>query len=492
MNEKEFFDWLVKSGKQANSANTAVSRVKRIEEVYPDLDSRIEDNSIEILQNTFIYTKKDEAKNRVPLHKIAIDGNPYTGTQSLRTALAQYIEFKRTAKCHMAAQNSSKTITSESASPLSKASESIYKIDDFRVWLIECGGLKETSAGSYVSYLKALERSMMKKSEGLSVLEIAYRALSDDNTALAFEILEEVDEKLTTLLSSSSVSSEMKKDLNNWRSAIRKYVDFLQDYLEDIPDEEELEEANTHIPTVEVVDGDMEDLDNSEKIAYSIEELKKNFAFRLSTQNRMSKDKDIYYPISIIRKLFCYSQRNGKKASAPNSDYDWFKNWVDDYAGDIKVILSGESDKSYPLSGVRSLIMYPATDNIYVQLSNTNGDIRVYTQTHDGKTEPMKATSLRNIHIDHTPLMAKVLSDNIPSIPAIDALSKTIKTVARDKRIDIKPKNFGKISKVLFADSEYVISNLLPLIPALKDELNLLRNKCTLSLMQASHNLRKK
>ena len=87
--------------------------------------------------------------------------------------------------------------------------------------------------------------------------------------------------------------------------------------------------------------------------------------------------------------------------------------------------------------------------------------------------------------------MAQVLSDNIPSIPAINTLSKEIKAVARDKRIDLEPKNFGKISKVLFADSEYVIDNLLPLIPALKDELNLLRNKCTLSLMQASQNLKK-
>lgn len=311
--KKEFFDWLVKSGKQANSANSAVSRVKRIKEAYPDLDSRIEDNSIDTLQNTFIYTKKDEAKNRVPLHKIAIDGNPYTGTQSLRTALAQYIEFKRTSKYHMAAQDSSKTITSESASPLSKVSDNIYKIDDYRGWLTEYGDLKETSASSYVSYLKALGRSMIKKSDGSSILEIVYVALRDDNTALAFEILEKVDEKLTTLLSSSSVSSDMKKDLNNWRSATRKYVDFLQDYSEDIPDEEELEEANTHIPTVEVAEGDMEDLDNSEKITFSIEELKKNFAFRLSTQNRMSNDKDIYYPISIIRKLLCYSQRNGKK-----------------------------------------------------------------------------------------------------------------------------------------------------------------------------------
>lgn len=80
MKESEFFDWLVKSGRQENSAKSVVSRVRRIEDVYPDLDSRIEDNTIEALLNVFTYTKNDEAKRRVLLHKIEIDGNPYTGT----------------------------------------------------------------------------------------------------------------------------------------------------------------------------------------------------------------------------------------------------------------------------------------------------------------------------------------------------------------------------------------------------------------------------
>ncbi len=74
-----------------------------------------------------------------------------------------------------------------------------------------------------------------------------YSSLREDNTALAFEILENVDERLSALLSSRSVSSD-EKDLNNWRSAVRKYVDFLQDEIEVIPDEEELEELSAALP----------------------------------------------------------------------------------------------------------------------------------------------------------------------------------------------------------------------------------------------------
>ena len=367
--------------------------------------------------------------------------------------------------------------------------ESIYKGDEFEAWLPENG---VSSVNQYISYLRRLGGFLTIKANGVSALEYASRLMAEDKQPLALELLENLEYKLSALLSSASVPSEWRHNISDWRSGLRKYVDFLQDDSEDIPDEEEFEEANTLIPAVEVVEGDIEDSDNGEKISYSVEELKKNFAFRLTTQNRMSNDKDIYYPISIIRKLFCYSQRNGKKTSTPNIDYDWFKNWVDDYTGEIKVIISDKGDKSYPLSDVTSLLLYPATDNVYVQLSNTNGDIPVYTQTHDGNTELMKAQSLRTIHIDHTPLMAQVLSDNIAFTPAIDALSNEIKSIAKAKRIDVKPKNFGKISKILFTDAEYVNSHLVPLIPALKNDLNILRKKCTLTLMQASHNLRKK
>ena len=482
MKESEFVDWLFKSGRQGNSAKSVVSRVRRIEDVYPDLDSRIEDNSIETLLNVFTYTKKDEAKRRAPLHKIEIDGNPYTGTQSLRNALTQYIEFRRAYKVGTSEMCGSMTSDTESGT-ISTASCDIYKIDEFRGWMSEYGNLKKSSAGSYIAYLKALGRY-------ITGLEYVYSSLREDNTALAFDILEKVDEKLSALLSSLSVSSEMKKDLNNWRSAVRKYVDFLQDEIEVIPDEEELEELSAAIPqTLETYRSGLEYMEDGDTIEYTLDELKKNFAFRLSTQNRMSNDKDIFYPISIIRKLFCYSQRNGKKTATPNRDYDWFKNWIDDYAGEIQVLLNG---KSYQLSDIRALLLYPATENVYIRVPDVNGDLWVYTETADGKTEPLKATGIRKIHIDHTPLMAQVLTDNISLIPAIDTLSKEIKATAKTNRIELKPANFGKISKILFADEKYVDGQLLPLIPALKEELDLLRKKCTLTLMQASHNLRKK
>lgn len=484
MKEKEFLNWLVKSGFKDNTARSVVSRVRRIEDVYPELDSRFEDGTIELLLNVFTYTKSDEAKKRAPLHKIEIDGNHYTGTQSLRNALTQYIEFRSTNNVKQSSKDDSKTKEIDTAN-IPIPYEDVYKGDQFQAWLRENG---VSSVKQYASYLRRLGGFITLKANGVSAMEYASRLMAENKLPLAFELLEKLEYKLSVLLS-SSVSSEWRHDIYNWRSGLRKYIDFLQDNAEDIPDEEELEEAATNIPSVEVVDAGLEDSENGENLTYSLEELKKNFVFRLSTQNRMSNDKDVFYPISIIRKLFCYSQRKGKATATPNSDYDWFKNWIDDYAGEIKVLTE---NNSYMLSEIRTLLIYSSTENVYIQFPEENGNLWVYTETKDGKKEPMKTKSLRQIHIDHTPLMAQVLSDNTSEIPAINALSKEIKAIAKAKRIDIKPTNFGKISKRLFADEHYVNSRLLPLIPALKDELNLLRKQCTLKLMQASFNLKKK
>lgn len=104
----------------------------------------------------------------------------------------------------------------------------------------------------------------------------------------------------------------------------------------------------------------------------------------------------------------------------------------------------------------------------------------------------MEAKRLRDIHIDHTPLMSDVLSASVGSLPALAVMSDLIKKTAKQKRLDIKPSNFGKISKSLFENTEIVDAQLLPLIPELKKELDILRGKCVLKLMQGSHNLKKK
>lgn len=140
MKETAFFNWLIENGKKENSARSTVSIIKRIEEVYPDLDSRYEDDSLETLLSVLTYTKKDEAKNREPLHKIQIDGDFYTGTYSLRHALSLYLAFRQQGKAvplHPVAKVDADTQVTFSET------NKIYKIDEFREWMYWIHNMKK-------------------------------------------------------------------------------------------------------------------------------------------------------------------------------------------------------------------------------------------------------------------------------------------------------------------------------------------------------------
>lgn len=488
MKEKEFFNWLVKAGVQDNSARSIVSRVRRIEEAYPDLDSRFEDNSIETLLNIFVYTKNDEAKKREPLHKIEIDGNRYTGTQSLRNALVQYIEFRGNEKKTIA-KSSDANITSEDTQGHSTKIYEIYKIDEFCEWMYWLGGLTKESAKSYVSNLKALRLNVKRKNDEVLLIDLVSNLLRQGKVAIALQLLEKIDEAVSRQMLSRKLDSREKKSLNDWRSALRKYVLFLQENIEDVPDEEELGNIDTAVPVLTTQIEDEYESKADDRLIIPISDLKHNFAFRLKTQNRMSNNKDTFYPIGMICKLFNYSQRKAKGNGIDNDDSDWLKNWIEDYVNTILVITT---DGEYPLSQVKEIIIYPETGKVSLHNMRNLKESEVLTETPQHKSIPMQAQCLRDIHIDHTPLMNDVLTANMDALPALTAMSKIIKEVANKKKIDIQTLNFGKISKALFENAEIIDERLLPLIPEIKKELNFLRKEGELKLMQGSHNLRKK
>lgn len=488
MIKDKFFKWLTDKGQQDESAQSVISRVKRIEAVYPDLSSRIEDKTIDNLLSVFTYTKADEAKNREPLHKIEINGNPYNGTQSLRNALIQYIEFMQSNPTNGVESEDAK-MTESYKTPSSSLEEKIYKTDEFREWMHWRGGMTKESANSYISYLNSLRFKITRKSDGALVLNHISNLLKEGNTAVAFELLEKVDETVSVHMQSSKTNKSEKKNLNNYKSALRKYIRFLEDDMEELPDEEELDNAaSSDIDLATQFDGERDD-ELTGSLTYSISNLKQNFVFRLKTQNRMSNQKDIFYPIGIICKLFSYSQREAKRNGIYNNDAEWLNDWFNDYVNTILVVTA---DGEYPLSKINEFIINPNNGMVSVLLTGCCEKHKVLTETIQGGNAPMLTKRLRDIHIDHTPLMANVLSTSLANLPALTVMSEIIKKTAKQKRLDIKPSNFGKISKELFRNTETVNEKLLPLIPELKNELDILRGKCVLKLMQGSINLKKK
>ncbi len=352
-------------------------------------------------------------------------------------------------------------------------------------------GKSKGTARSYVSNLNYINEGYFTASDK-PVLDAVGERLSENNTSGALRLLELTDEFLSKELGADTTPLDEKRRLNDARSALRKYIQFVEEEIEDIPDEEEMNEASSESLDRE---GRQHSTDLQEGvITYPIADLEKNFSFRLTTQNRMSNDKDIFYPIGIIRKLFRYSQRNARLLGLCNDDYIWFKRWMRDNVAEIGVI-TNQGD--FTLDQVKELIIDPNTKRVEV-ISNTGkpGETvyTVMTEINDGKSSvtPMQAASLRKIHIDHTPLMKDVLTESEKELPGLKTLTEIIKDVATQYRISIEPSNFGEISRKLFADEERVENELLPLIPSLKEELNLLRSKYSLKLMEAKYNLTKK
>ena len=491
MKEEQFREWLQAKGYQDKVVQSRVANVRKIEEVYPDLDSRIQDGTISNLLSAFTYNASDRNHNREPLHKIQINGDQYNGTATYKSALILYMTFYNESNGSYESEDHNE---GDEANTIPSKSGQLYKVNDFREWMCSVDGKSAGTAASYISNINFINMGWSLKKNDQNVLEAVSQHLDNDDASEAFNLIREMDDILSHLLVAATTSEDDKKRLNDVRSALRKYSQFLEEELEDIPDEEEIEERKS-----ETIFNDKEEVSEclSTSLVYTYPEIEDNFCFRLMTQNRMSNDKEFFYPIGIIRKLFRYGQKNARQAGLNSNDYEWFKNWIKDYVAEVGVVTN---EGILPLGQLQRLVINPAKTSVEAVMNctvmkDTNGKhLTVMTEKGDDPEEiiPMQAKDIRGIHIDHSPTMAKVLSETKGYLPAMKLLSDHIRLIAKIHRINIKPANFGKISKKLFADSERVENDLLPLIPALKEELDLLKNKCELKLMQANYNLAKK
>ncbi len=71
-----------------------MSNCLRIEKFYGNLDEQYNADRCESLLKQLIYSNADFKLGIKPKHSIPIDGNAYTGTSTLKSALGLYIEFK--------------------------------------------------------------------------------------------------------------------------------------------------------------------------------------------------------------------------------------------------------------------------------------------------------------------------------------------------------------------------------------------------------------
>jgi hypothetical protein len=95
MKELEFKSWL--EGQYPDSGRTVsnrMSNIRRVMQVYGDLDKLYEKNKCKELLDLLTYSTEDERSRAEPRHNIKIVGNIRNGTATLKQALGLYCSFR--------------------------------------------------------------------------------------------------------------------------------------------------------------------------------------------------------------------------------------------------------------------------------------------------------------------------------------------------------------------------------------------------------------
>lgn len=363
----------------------------------------------------------------------------------------------------------------------------IFGEDRFVKWMLD-EGMTYGSSNSYMSLLRRYNRDVLLKNDGgVDYLARIPLYLQSKDSGAVIEMFNQLISDLDSYLYDDCNPTTLRPNqISNFRAVLRKYAKFINEEMIDvIPDEEIMNET-------EVLDADEKYPGSNSLRIHNYEELERNFIFRFNTQNRMGENMRVFYPIDILRRLFLYSQKISEKKGEPNGNYRWFNRWVEDCVAKIEVLTKS---KKYILAELDFLSIDVKNNKVEVVLLNSEDSedgLAVLTETDVQGASPvvMKVGRLKDIHINHTPLISQVLVDQAANLPALTQLTELIKTVAKKHKLEILAKNFSAIGTKIFEDVAF--SDMEQLIPALKEELKIIEANTTLTLMAAEYNLRKK
>ena len=375
--------------------------------------------------------------------------------------------------------------------PSANVYKQLFAEEEFLHWLTTTDEKGKTSVQSYISRLKRLNRTLSQaisaKSQTLqgglfSLIPIFLKAKKEEKVVNLLTLLESL---LKYAIDNNNSQWMPIPSLRDALSALRKYGQFInEEFINgDSTDEEDPEEETTDISQLGF---------SGVTKTYDYQTIENNFRFRLITQNRMSEGKDVFYPISIINRLFRLSSKAIAKHSERKDDYKWFNRWIDDCIAETHVITDKGDFILAELSENDTIIINLTTKEVTVKLLDGT-TARMLTQTEEA-TAParfMEISQLCKIHIDHTPLICNLLSENISNLPAMVRLTEIIREVAKENNLSIVRDNFSTIASQVMKSEKHIVE-MLEMIPTLKNELEFIRSKSTLCLMNAKYNLRKK
>jgi hypothetical protein len=343
--------------------------------------------------------------------------------------------------------------------------EYFYLNQEFIHWLIEATAISNDSAKSYGSYLQSAFQKLKAKSQISGKQEHLYfEQIKAAVQAVNEELTKDAVVTLFQYLCKNGIEEELqyaKKYIQNWRSALMQYGEFLVEWIaENTKDEIQVNIENEILFTVNNA------LAIEDTVTFDKSNLYKIFTLRLLSQDRFYND--IYFPISLIKKVFY--KRKQKKA------FDSCMNKMLDHT---KIFYE---DGYYLLKDISQL--YFREGKVY--LTHKNKDFAVYTKMADNITITAVITQqMRSIVLDHDKPMLTIMTEKIAELTVFKAITEAIKSYAAGGKIDRKV--LGKISKQMFADG---FTDQIEL-QSLERELNHICEDTALQLMDTKQNASK-
>jgi hypothetical protein len=343
--------------------------------------------------------------------------------------------------------------------------ERFYLYAEFTEWLIEATSVSVESAKSYGVYLQSAFQKLKAigeesgKQQDLYFEQIKAAVISGDEILIKDTIL-----TFFQYLCKNGIEEELnysKKYIQNWRSSLIKYGEFLVEWGSENSQEEAQNNEEENVALVldnEIVVGD--------SVSFDKNNLYKVFTLRLISQDRFYND--VYFPISLIKKIF--SKRKQKKA------FDICINKMLDHTK----IFYGE--RYYMLKEISKIDF--RNGNVYV--THKNKEYPVYTKMADNKTlVPIATQKLKHMALDHEKPMFTIISEKISELIIFKELTKEIKKHTKAGKIDRKI--LAKISKKLFENG---FTEQIELA-GLEKELNHICSDISLQLMDTKQNASK-
>lgn len=427
--EQEFKKWLEQGRYEKRTIESRITNCKTVNQKY-NLYKYFKEGNTQEIYRLFTYSTDDMDNGLKPLHAIPIEGNPYTGTHTYKSAIKLYFTFLN-----------------------------YYEIEQKETKLTDINIFKEKD---YISYL---DKNIKKVNDYINYIKNTYKLLGIELYSIIEDIYKLHNIQLLHYLKEEGAKYLLStfKDLSSitqYTSGFRKYLDFIEQAIyndfdtisdPDIEDETEIYEENK-----------IEDLLFIPKESYTFEEIREKFFKRLIKQNRFNQKSDFYFPIQFIGQYF---NKTGDKK--------YFEDIINKQIRNIQFFY--DKDQHDLIKNLKELSI-SEDGRVFI-----NGNA-ILSEDSKNNYIPFEINEISEINIDHKKSMDSILrelkgEDFGQLVKITKALNERIK-----KRND---KKLAKKGTILSDDIEFRNSINKT---ELKKEFEHIINKMELQLMHKKHN----